>query len=360
MIRRSNTAIFITLESSDGRVGIGEALPRSYVTGEEPQDVVTTLRAPLERLIGIDVHDAWELLPTLMIPLFETKGGLGASCALELACLDLVSKSSSTSVSELLKLGPPRSDAPSVTATIPLVPQWLVASVTALLRCAGAREFKVKLSGSRARDEGILRSVSVAAGQSADIRVDLNMALSFIEARDYLDWLASTYETITWIEEPLTFVDRCRMPELSRHFGERFTFCGDEAVCRHTELMHAIDSGAYQAINVRVGKHGGLSAAATMIRTAHHAGLAVQVGSLVGETAILSNAGALLVQHFPLIRYVEVGASPLLVRTAPVSGALTPSWGMTLNLRKLPPLGLAHLHRSWRNKLGQIEESWCV
>jgi L-alanine-DL-glutamate epimerase-like enolase superfamily enzyme len=360
MIRRANTAIFVALESSDGIVGIGEALPRRYVTGEEPQDIVNTLRAPLKQLVGVEVQAAWELLPTLIVSLFETQGGLGASCALELACLDLVSKTAKTSIAELLQLDTPRSDTPSVTATLPLVPTWLLAPCTALLRCAGATEFKVKLTGTRPRDEGILRSVFAATRSTADIRVDLNMALSFRRALGYLDWLASTYEAVTWIEEPLTLEDRGRMPELKRHFGERFTFCGDEALCRHAELVRAIESGAYQAINVRVGKHGGLSAAVTMIRTAHDAGLSVQVGSLVGETAILSNSGALLAQHFPLVRYVEVGASPLLVRAAPVSGALTPSWGMTLNLHKLPRLGLARLHPRWTKRLGNVEESWCV
>jgi L-alanine-DL-glutamate epimerase-like enolase superfamily enzyme len=224
MTRHSNTTVFVVLESSDGSFGIGEALPRKYVTGEDPLDIVNTLRAPLERLVGCSVEEAWDLLPTLCIPLLSVRGGLGARCAMELACLDLLSKSSKIPVADVLKLEGQCVDTPSVTATLPLLPRWLMKVVIRAFLFAGAKDFKVKLLGDRARDTEILDCVSQTTNRDSDIRVDLNMALSFAEGVPYLEWLASRYDRLTWIEEPLSPTDRHHMPQLQRHFADRFTF----------------------------------------------------------------------------------------------------------------------------------------
>lgn len=361
MTRRSNTTIFVVLESSDGALGIGEALPRRYVTGEEPEDVVATLRAPLERLVGASINEAWELLPTLCIPLLPTTGGLGACCALELACLDLLSKTTRISVAEILELPtPPSSASKPVTATLPILPTWLMKAVMRSFLWAGARDFKIKLRGDLAHDEQILDGVSKPLRHDSDLRVDLNMALTYADGVSYLERIAARYPRLTWIEEPLSLADRHHMPELQKHFAGRFTFCADESVCRESDLSHIIESGAYKAVNIRVGKHGGPSQAAKLAQRAHEAGLAVQIGSLVGETAILSNAGALVARHAPSIRYLEVGLSPLIVRSSPVCGAITPGRGMKLQLGKLPQFGLSTPHPAWQRRTGRVEEIYAT
>lgn len=361
MTRRSNTTIFVVLESSDGTRGIGEALPRSYVTGEESEDVVATLRAPLERLVGTSISEAWELLPTLCIPMLPATGGLGACCALELACLDLLSKTTRTSVAKILKLPPSSSGVSTpVTATLPLLPTWLMKLAIYSFEWAKARDFKIKLKGELAHDERILDCASTTLHHNSDLRVDLNMALAFADGISYLERIAARYPRITWIEEPLSPAERHHMPELQRHFADRFTFCGDESLCHEIDLTRIIESGAYKAVNIRVGKHGGPSHAVKLAQRAHEAGLAVQIGSLVGETAILSNVGALVARHVPWIRYLEVGLSPLLVRSSPVRGAVTVGRDMKLQIGKLPQYGLSTLHPAWERRTGRVEEIYAT
>ncbi len=360
MTRRSNTTIFVVLESSDGALGIGEALPRRYVTGETPEDVVATLRAPLERLVGSSIDEAWELLPTLCIPLLPVTGGLGACCALELACLDLLSASTKTPAAQILNLPAPNIALPPVTVTVPLLPPWLMKLVTRSFEWVGARDLKIKLRGEIARDEQILDFVSKTLGRDWDMRVDINMALSFADGIPYLERVAARYPRLSWIEEPLSPADRHHMPELQRHFAGRFTFCADESVCREEELTHIIERGAYKAVNIRVGKHGGPARAAKLAQRANDAGLAVQIGSLVGETAILSNAGALIARHSPSVRYLEVGLSPMILQSSPVRGAVIPGRGMKLDTAKLPEYGLSNLHPAWQRRTGRIEEIYAA
>ncbi len=360
MTRRSNTTIFVVLESCAGTLGIGEALPRRYVTGEEPEDVVAALRPALERLIGTSIDEAWELLPTLCIPLLPVKGGLGACCALELACLDLLSRSTKTPAAQILKLPAASSTLPPVTATVPLLPTCLMKLVMRGFECAGARNFKLKLRGELPHDEKILNCASNTLRHDSDMRVDLNMALSFEEGIPYLEGLALRHPRLTWIEEPLCATERHLMPQLQAHFANRFTFCADESLCREDDLTEIIRNRGYSAVNIRVGKHGGPSRAAQLARRAHEAGLSVQVGSLVGETAALSNAGALVARHTPGVRYLEVGLSPMIVRAAPVHGAVTPGWGMRLRVEDLPRYGLSTTHRAWQHRIGRIEELYAA
>ncbi len=360
MTRRSNTTVFVVLESSDGALGIGEALPRRYVTGEEPEDVVATLRAPLERLVGTSVGEAWDLLPTLCVPLMPVIGGLGACCALELACLDLLSRTAKTSADQILKLPASSHAPPPVTATVPLLPPWLMKLVIRSFEWAGARDFKIKLKGDLTHDEKLLDHVSKTLQADSDMRVDYNMALSFADGLPYLERIAARYPRLTWIEEPLSATDRHHMPELQRHFDGRFTFCADESVCRESDLTQLIESGAYRAVNIRVGKHGGPSRAASLAHRAHEAGLAVQIGSLVGETAVLSNAGALVARYAPSVRYLEVGLSPMILRSSPVRGAVTPGRGMKLDFEKLPLCGLSTPHQAWQKRTGRIEEIYAA
>jgi muconate cycloisomerase len=58
-------------------------------------------------------------------------------------------------------------------------------------------------------------------------------------------------------------------------------------------------------VNVRISKCGGLLGALRVIETARKRGLAVQLGAQVGESCILSAAGALLAAGTPGFRWRE-------------------------------------------------------
>jgi muconate cycloisomerase len=65
--------------------------------------------------------------------------------------------------------------------------------------------------------------------------------------------------------------------------------------------------------NVRVSKCGGLARSHAIARRAAAAGVGVQVGSQVGETAILSAAGRHLAAALPEVAFVEGSFGTLLL-----------------------------------------------
>ena len=74
-----------------------------------------------------------------------------------------------------------------------------------------------------------------------------------------------------------------------------------------------IAARAVDHFNVRVSKCGGLHRSAAMAARAATAGIGVQVGSQVGETAILSAAGRHLAASLPDVVFVEGSFGTLLL-----------------------------------------------
>ena len=88
-----SSSVLLELISQDGISGFGESCPRTYVTGEDMTSVLEDLKN------CASIVTSWQLedLQDLQHELDELeKRGIGAStiCALELACLDLIGKSS--------------------------------------------------------------------------------------------------------------------------------------------------------------------------------------------------------------------------------------------------------------------------
>jgi muconate cycloisomerase len=87
----------------------------------------------------------------------------------------------------------------------------------------------------------------------------------------------------------------------------------DESLVTLADAEALIAAEAVDYLNVRVSKCGGLSRSLGIARRAAAAGIGVQVGSQVGETAILSAAGRHLAAHLPQVAFVEGSYGTLLL-----------------------------------------------
>jgi muconate cycloisomerase len=87
----------------------------------------------------------------------------------------------------------------------------------------------------------------------------------------------------------------------------------DESVVTAADADALIAAGAMDAVNVRVSKCGGFARSAAIARRAAAAGLAVHVGSHVGETAILAAAGRHLAAGLESVVHVEGSYGTLLL-----------------------------------------------
>lgn len=194
--------------------------------------------------------------------------------ALDCALWDLEAKEAGRRVWDLAGLPEPQ---PATTAfTITLDEP---AAMAAAARAANAPLLKVKLGS----DEDLTRLAAVrAASPNATLIVDPNEAWSFDQLESYgaeLNRLG-----VTLIEQPLPAdadanLAGCTSP---------VPVCADEALHTAAELPRT--DGKYAAVNIKLDKTGGLTAALDLARQAQNAGLSIMIGCMVSTSLSMAPA----------------------------------------------------------------------
>ena len=309
--RTWSDSVVIRVRDADGVEGFGEAAPRPYVTGETLEDVVEHLThvlwpkvcgaAPPELRGPDDLETLAELLPA--------EGTLAgrhhaARAGLELAILDYALRRRHASAAVLL---PPCRPRVVYGGTISAESPAGAARQARWARLAGLRQVKVKVGVGD--DVGRVRAVREALGPDATIRADANGAWTPPDARRALIQLAEC--GVASVEQPIP--PGC-LAALARLRAESpLPLVADESAVTLADVDALIAAGAADAINVRVSKCGGFAPAVAVARRAAAAGLGVQVGSHVGETAILAAAGRHLAAGLPSTLFVEGSYGTLLL-----------------------------------------------
>jgi L-alanine-DL-glutamate epimerase-like enolase superfamily enzyme len=297
-----------------GHAGYGETLARPYVTGESAETVVQDIEQVLvPRLVefraesfaqAVEFSDS---LPT------QVDGRLihAARTAVELAVLDLAGRVFRRRVAEVAGwldlrgfaspgcLGAVRYSGVVVGRTRARL-TWLLRAQ----RCYGLRDFKIKVAvdGWQRRLEwahSVLRD-ALRCGR-ATLRADANGGWSLSEARRALPALEAC--GVGALEQPLAPADDGQLAELARPQG--CELIADESLVTLADAQRLIEQGAVRVFNVRLAKVGGLLPALRMAHLALSAGRDVQLGCLVGETSLLSAAGAAFLEVCPRVRFAE-------------------------------------------------------
>src|SRR5204862_7267326 len=113
------------------------------------------------------------------------------------------------------------------------------------------------------------------------------------------------------VEQPLP---RAAVAELARLRGATpVPLMADESLITPADAEALLAEKAVDYFNVRVSKCGGLARSLAIASRAAAAGVGVQVGSQVGETAILSAAGRHLAAALPAVTFVEGSFGTLLL-----------------------------------------------
>ncbi|MCA9711300.1 MAG: hypothetical protein KDK70_36010, partial [Myxococcales bacterium] len=142
----------------------------------------------------------------------------------------------------------------------------------------------VKVKVGRPDDVERLTEISRVFGPDVPLRLDANMAWTVDEAVERLRALEGV--PIASIEQPIAADDRAGLREIRARTG--IPVMADEAVCSLADAQQLASEGAADIFNVRVGKHGGVRAAHAIVECARQAGIEVHLGTLVGESGVLS------------------------------------------------------------------------
>jgi L-Ala-D/L-Glu epimerase / N-acetyl-D-glutamate racemase len=268
----------------NGMTGRGECVPYPRY-GETVEGVVAAIadQTPsIER--GMDRRALTQAMPAG-----------AARNAIDCALIDLEAKSTGRTASDILGVPAP---VPVLTAyTISLGTPDKMAAATA--RAADRPLLKIKLGG----DGDVKRIAAVrAAAPNSRLIVDANESWS----PDNFTTLIKVCATarVELIEQPLP----ADLDGALRDLPRPVPVCADESV--HGLASLDAVAGAYDAINIKLDKTGGLTEAVLMVREARQRGLTIMVGCMVATS--LSMAPAMCIAG--LADYVDLDGPLLLAR----------------------------------------------
>lgn len=282
----------IFLVRAHGIEGIGECVPREYVTGETISSVLSAISSLNinDLMRGVDLTSPKSAISSLEKLSFNQLP-LNAKCAVELALLDFIGKYFSFPINFMLQsfLLPNGLKRNSLLTKIP-TSQVLDFSLTVkdfIESRAPFHHVKVKLGADINKNLNCLDKLRQDLGPHIRFTVDANMgwdldlAFKMINAFDEFD--------IEYYEEPIAKKNWRAYAEIRKKTGAKILL--DESVCTFQDAQSAIENKACDAINIRISKCGGLLSSIKLAELAKINNLSYQLGAQVAETGPLIAAG---------------------------------------------------------------------
>jgi muconate cycloisomerase len=299
--RDRSGSIVVKLASDSGTEGFGEGVPRYYVTGEtREQSVAHIADVLLPAVMNKDLGGGHALsLVNGFLPSEDVTGAVvwnAARCAVELALIDCLLRARNASLAALL---PPRRPEIVYSGVISAGSLAGVERSALRLKSAGFRHVKLKVGAlDDVERVGLVRDIM---GPSVSLRLDANGAFGQDTAVKFLSAVAQ-YD-IACIEQPIL---RGYPAELaSLRAASPVPLMADESVVTMRDAEELIANRACDLFNLRISKCGGLFNTLSIAELAKSAGIGVQLGCQVGETAILSATGRHMAAHLDGLRFAE-------------------------------------------------------
>lgn len=302
--RDRSDSVVVKVTTDTGLSGFGEGLPRPYVTGETREKSLEHIKTVLLPAIldadlrGADVHHVLAFVHELL-PCEDISGEVAwhaSRCAVELAVTDCLLRANKVSLAAVL---PPRIREITYSGVISsgLTPQ--IEKMARRLKAIGFRHVKLKVG--RPEDEEQVGLVRAILGPSVSLRLDANGAFARDAAVRFLSAVAKF--NVDCIEQPIPRGDPSELAALRS--GVSVPVMADESVVTIRDAEELIAMNACDLFNLRISKCGGLLNTLAMAELAATAGIGIQLGCQVGETAILSAAGRHVAAHLNGLRFVE-------------------------------------------------------
>jgi L-Ala-D/L-Glu epimerase len=306
--------LVVQIELGDRTLGHGETLPRSYVSGETVDSVVTAIRGPLlAELLAFRPGSFAEALERIdSLPVFDDIGRVmtAARAGVELALLDAYSRHFGKRIGEsagwlgLVGLGSPGSVGhvrySGVLSGDDL--RRLRKSVRRM-RLFGLRDFKLKVGYADDLDRvsTVIKALGRALKRGCTLRLDANGAWTLERATEVLR--AMDGWPIRCIEQPLPAGCEEQLVRLKRE--TTIPIMHDESLLTMVDAQRLHGMGVADAFNIRISKNGGFLPSLRLAHWAARRGIFYQLGCMVGETSILSSAGRRFLENTPNVKFAE-------------------------------------------------------
>lgn len=306
--QRSN--LILELEHQ-GLVGLGEAAPIERY-GQDWQSAAHAA----EEMVG-QLGDPRLFYDTVKQTAVE--GQPAAEAAIDMALRDLAGKRMQAPLYEMLGVDPQATPPTSFTIGMD-TPEAIVAKVEE------ASDFEIlKIKMGSDDDRQILEAVRDVTDRP--LRVDANEGWTLEGAVERLEWLQAM--GVELVEQPLPEGELEEMRELRRL--SPLPLFADESIHRATDIPQL--ARAFDGINIKLMKCGGIGEALRMIAVARAHGMQIMLGCMVESSLAITAAAHLS----PLVDYADLDGN-LLVTNDPFVGATVE--GGRLVLPEKPGLGV--------------------
>ncbi len=287
--------VFIELQHN-GTIGYGEAAP-SYFYGESAQTVIDFLQRERDFLSQAPLD-----IDQIMLQLEQRcPGNYAAKAAINLALFDILGKQANLPVHRLLGID---SSGPMVTSfTIGIDSVEMIR--TKVVAAANYPILKIKLGSDH--DEEIVETVRQFT--SGPLRIDANEGWSREQAVAKIRWLEQF--NFELVEQPLP----AEAIEDTRWVRERVNIpiFADESLRTGHNLEQLVE--AFDGVNIKLMKCGGISTAVKLAARAKALGLKTMLGCFIESSLAISAAA----QIAPLFDYLDLDGA-LLLKTDPFDG----------------------------------------
>ena len=301
--RNFNKTIFLKLVDENGNKGYGESLPRNYVTGESLGWVVNNLKR-YSRNIPDKFNGFGDLIDFLDNCENENSRNMSALCGLDMALIDLYGKNTNQSLSEMLESEGYRlrTQNPRISSgPLGLGASNLKKSLYCLL---GFNDIKLKIDSDTNPDK--INEIWLKGIKPKTLRLDGNCSLTPKRLQEILED----------VKVPIDYIEQAFKVGVSGKIPG-FKSMADESLVS-IEDAKTID---FDAASVRIGKNGGIVRSLRIIKELENRGIDYMIGSLVGETSLLS-AGLLHLARITNPFLVEGCYSTRLLKKDPVNKSI--------------------------------------
>jgi L-alanine-DL-glutamate epimerase-like enolase superfamily enzyme len=319
--RRSSDAVLLKITMEDGTIGWGETLVRPYLTGETVELLVNTfqkhssdfgaanwclaLDAPnAEGKIAPITTELDSILAQIELP-DSVRSWNGLRCLWELAIVDAELRRNKMGLWDVLT---PMCKEVVYSGVISAEDPEKSLKIARQLRLLGIQHYKLKVTPATAVD--LVRHVRAAIGEGSSLRLDANASFTLDSALAFCGAVEPL--NIAAIEEPLIQATPQTLSALQRQ--TTIPIMSDENLVTFGDAQKLISNQSARMFNIRLAKCGGISSCLAIAKLAQKAGIALQLGALVGETAILSSVGRSLAASIRDFCFVEGSYGTLLLK----------------------------------------------
>jgi muconate cycloisomerase len=281
--RNFSDSIILELTTDSGLTGYGEGIARPYVTNETREQCIHNLRnITVPSLKTIELCDTKPSQFLKYINEIIPKSCLASRTAAELAILDLLLQKNSVSLSSILPTYYPEVVYSGVLSADDIES---CRKRIMLFKDLGLEEIKIKLNGTN--DVERVELARELLGEGVSIRLDANGAFTAEEALKLIKKLKKY--NIASVEQPTPKADFKGMAEVTS--SSNISIMADESLVTINDAKQLIEFKTCDSFNIRIAKCGGLYNTLKIIKLAKENQINLQLGCLVGETAILSAVG---------------------------------------------------------------------